>query len=92
MGTVKVFSNRYPMYTCRVCGKRTRIGNDDERDAQVSNECVTCWEIVEIEGEHEYWKLNGGEHYQEDCPICQGKPSIEVNARIHIADNDPTYR
>ena len=72
MKTIKALSNKNPMYVCNVCGKLTRLGNEDGGDAQFRGECVTCWEMGELEWEHELWEGGEVEHKaQEDCPICQ---------------------
>mgnify|MGYP003676691440 CR=1 FL=1 len=77
--SVKTFSRRFPMYTCRECGKLTRIGDDMNRDAQMHGVCVPCEEIGAIVFDHINWvEGNADEHNdRESCVICKGESTME---------------
>ena len=77
--SVKTLTQRFPMYTCRECGKKTRIGSDRDGDAQFRQECVPCFEKGEIVFDHINWvDGNQDEHNdRESCVICKGEESLE---------------
>lgn len=66
------------IFTCRVCGKRTRqTGNGDNEYVQL---CVACYDYAGWENTHSdngHDDLDCTDEQKKDCPICKGITELE---------------
>ena len=73
MAKLATFTERHPIYKCKECKRQTRCTDETNySDAEFNGLCSTCWDLCELELEHEEWELNEGEHpNQGTCKECK---------------------
>ena len=72
----KTITRGFPVYTCRLCEKRTRAADIDEEEAFWCELCVDCYEECNMENAH--YDGDHEEAIDPDCRHCNtdGLPSI----------------
>jgi len=66
MNKHRTLTRGFEIYTCRGCGKRTRVGFEDDVDAYNLELCYECWEDAGLENDH-----SDGHHSEVSNPDCR---------------------